>query len=289
MKETLVTGAAGKTGRAVISALSDRGAPVRAFIRGSDQAERVRSAGAQSVVVGDLLREADLVAAAEGASAIYHMAPNMHPDEIAIGRHAIAAGQAAGVSHFVYHSVLHPQTEKMPHHWHKLRVEEILFESGLPFTILQPTVYMQNILANWRAISERGDYPVPYPVETRLSLVDLADVAQVAARVLTEDGYLGATYELAGTLPLSQTQVAARLSRALDRPVAAREVPLIRWKEDAEKSGALSRYAIETLLAMFRYYARHGLVGNPTVLGYLLGRKPTAFETLIERVIAESQ
>jgi hypothetical protein len=33
----------------------------------------------------------------------------------------------------VYHSVLHPQTEQMPHHWHKLRVEEMLLESRLPW------------------------------------------------------------------------------------------------------------------------------------------------------------
>ncbi len=70
---------------------------------------------------------------------------------------------------FVYHSVLHPQIEAMPHHWAKMRVEEMLFAAGFDLTILQPTAYMQNILGAWRGIVEDGVFRVPYPVETRLS------------------------------------------------------------------------------------------------------------------------
>ena len=93
----------------------------------------------------------------------------------------------------------------MPHHWAKLQTEEMLFASGFDLTILQPTAYMQNIVGAWRGITEDGMFRVPYPVETRLSLVDLEDVAEAAALVLTQDGHAGATYELVGTAPLSQT------------------------------------------------------------------------------------
>ena len=117
--------------------------------------------------------------ATEGVRAVYHICPNMLPDEVGIGETVIAAATSAGIERFVYHSVLHPQTEKMPHHWHKLRVEEMLIESGLPFTILQPTAYMQNLLVAWQAIYEQGVYAVPYTVGSRLSLVDLADVAEI--------------------------------------------------------------------------------------------------------------
>ena len=82
----------------------------------------------------------------------------------------------------------------MPHHWKKLRVEEMLFESRLPYTILQPATYMQNLLAYWCKIHEEGIFQLPYSVETRLSMVDLNDVAQAAAIVLTEPGHVGATY-----------------------------------------------------------------------------------------------
>ena len=67
------------------------------------------------------------------------------------GPHAFTLAEAArraGIRHLVYHSVLHPQVEAMPHHWQKMRVEEQLFAAGLPYTILQPAAYMQNVLAH---------------------------------------------------------------------------------------------------------------------------------------------
>ncbi len=144
----LVTGAAGKSGRSVISALAQRGAAVRAYVRREGQIAMVQAAGADTVVIGDLQDAHTLQQAVQCVRALYHICPNMHPDEVAIGRRVIDAALAAGVEHFVYHSVLHPQTATMPHHWNKLQVEEALFESRLPFTILQPTAYMQNLLAS---------------------------------------------------------------------------------------------------------------------------------------------
>ena len=79
-----------------------------------------------------------------------------------MARVVIGAAREADVEHLVFHSVLHPQIEAMPHHWQKMRVEELLLQSGLHYTILQPTIYMQNILASWDAISQNGVYPVPY-------------------------------------------------------------------------------------------------------------------------------
>ncbi|HLB49104.1 MAG TPA: NmrA family NAD(P)-binding protein, partial [Anaerolineales bacterium] len=203
----LVTGAGGKTGRAVIKALAARGESVRAFVHREDHVSAVKALGAAEAAVGDIHDEAALRRAMEGARAVYHICPNVNPDEVAIGRAAISAARVAGVQQFVFHSVLHPQAEAMPHHWNKLRVEESLFESGLPFTILQPTAYMQNTLATWDDILN-GEYVAPYPVETRLSLVDLNDVAEAASTVLTESGHAGATYELVGTPAMTQMEVA---------------------------------------------------------------------------------
>lgn len=278
----LVTGAAGKTGRAVVAALATRGQRVRALVRREEQREAVVAAGAVEIVSGDMRSREVMMAATAGVRAIYHICPNMHPDEMVIGHLAIEACQAAGVQRFVYHSVLHPQTEAMPHHWHKLRVEEMLLESGLPFTVLQPAAYMQNILAGWEAITGQGVYNVPYPVATQLSLVDLADVAEAAALVMAEPGHLGATYELVGTEPLAQTVVAEVLSQVLQRPVRAREVPLAEWQQGAEAAG-LDEYAIGTLVKMFRYYATYGFAGNPRVLTCLLGREPTSLAACLRR------
>lgn len=269
----LITGAAGKTGRAVIRALVAEGQAVAALVRRHEQAAVVKALGAERVVVGDLRDEVVLAQALQGARAVYHIPPNMHPEELTIGLKLMAAARTAGVAHVVYHSVLHPQTEKMPHHWQKLRVEEALFESGLDFTILQPAVYMENWLAQRDAIGQ-GRYPVPYAATTRLSYVALADVAAAATAVLTEgQRHMGATYELVGTPPLSQHDVAAVFAAVLGRPVEVEEVPRAVWRAQAVAAG-LSAYAVETLLAMFAYYEQFGLVGNPNVLRWLLGREP---------------
>lgn len=283
----LVTGAAGKTGQAIIRALVKRDVAVRAFVYRSEKSQTVEEIGAQEVMVGDMANKAAYQRAAEGVGALYHICSNMNPDEVSIGRTAIEAAREVGVRHFVYHSVLHPQTEAMPHHWNKLRVEEMLFESGLNYTILQPAAYMQNILAGWQSIIEEGVYQVPYPVGTRLGMVDLVDVADVAATVLTEPGHSGAIYELAGSDNRTQSEVASILGEGLGRQVKAKQIPLEAWA-DGTRAAGLGEYQVETLLKMFRYYAQYHFWGNPNVLAWLLKRPPTDFRAFVERVKADN-
>jgi len=280
----LITGAGGKTGQAIIRALVTKGQAIRALVRRAEQARPTESLGAQEVVIGELRDEATLRQAAQGVWAIYHICPNVHPDEVSIGRAAIAAARAAGVEHFVYHSVLHPQIEAMPHHWNKLRVEEALFESGLPYTVLQPAAYMQNVLAGWDEIVTRGVYSVPYSTQAPLSLVDLEDAAEAAAAVLTEPGHAGAIYELAGPEVLTPSAIADALSRGLRRPVRAEQIAIEAWVSNAEASG-METYAIDALVKMFRYYDRVGLWGNSRVLSNLLGRAPARFDAFVERAV----
>lgn len=283
----LVTGAAGKTGRAVIQELSAKGEAVRALVHRPEQVSVVEKRGAREALVGDMRQGATMDQATRNVRVVYHICPNVSPDEVAIGQAVVAAARSAGVEHFCFHSVLHPQTEAMPHHWLKLRVEEQLFESGLSFTILQPAAYMQNVLVHWDRIREEGVYRVPYTVETRLSLVDLEDVAEVAALALTEPGHTGATYELVGAEALSQTEVATILSQGLGRPVRAKAVPIETWERQARASG-LADYQVKTLVKMFHYYEDYGFCGNPSVLGWLLGRPPTTFRTFVKRTAGES-
>ena len=284
----LITGAAGKTGRAILKALQARGEPVRALVHRTEGVQAVAALGAHEVVVGDMRDQARMDDAARGVRAVYHICPNMSPDEVAIGRVVTRAARAAGVERFVFHSVLHPQTEAMPHHWQKLRVEELLFETGLAYTILQPAAYMQNILAYWQRIVEEGVYAVPYAIDTKLGMVDLEDVSAAAAIVLTGPDHAGATYELAGGDPLTPAQIAAILEKELGRPVRAEAVPLDAWERGARTSG-LGDYQVETLLQMFRYYERNGFWGNPHVLGWLLGRPAAGFEGWLRRTVAARQ
>ena len=281
----LVTGAAGKTGLAVLAALKQRGVKARAFVKEDDQISTVRQAGAAEVVVGDLL-DADVWRLATTAvSAIYHIGPNLHPQEVRIGQLMIAAARSIGNCRVVFHSVLHPHIREMPHHWSKMKVENILLNSGLTYTIVQPTAYMQNLLAYLPRIQEEGILSVPYPAETELSLVDLHDLAEVAATLLTEPGHNYATYELVGTEPLSQTAVADTFSQVLQRPVEVHSIPLETWKTQSQAKGT-SVETLETALSMFAYYAESGLSGNSQVLRFLLGREATTLTTFLQRVAA---
>jgi NAD(P)H dehydrogenase (quinone) len=278
----LVTGAAGKTGRALIDALRIRGEEVRALVHRPEQARPVLQLGAREVMAGDMRDPGTMKRATLRVRAVYHICPNVSPDEVAIGQAAIEAACSAGVEHFVYHSVLHPQTEDMPHHWQKMRVEESLLKSGLAFTILQPTMYMQNLLAQWPSIVDQGVYTTPYSAETRLSLVDLADVAAAGATVLSETGHAGATYELVGTGALTQHEVAAVLSQGLGRAVGVAVIPREAWRQQAGAAG-LGQYQLDALIRMFEYYERYGLEGNPAVLGWLLGRAPTSLADFVRK------
>lgn len=277
----LITGAAGKTGKAVIQALSTLGVSVRAFVRRKEQIPNLEALGVDDIQVGDLLSYQDVEQSLQGVRAVYHICPNVSPYEFSIGKTVISAARASGAEQCVFHSVMHPQTESMPHHWAKLRVEEFLLESGPPFTILQPTAYMQNLLAHWESITLQGIYPVPYAKEARSCLVDLADVAEVAAKVLTEPGHIGATYELVGTPPLSQTQIAGLIADAIDRPVDVQEIRVDEWETKA-RAGGMGQYQVTTLKQMFTYYDRYGFEGNSNVLSWLLGRSPTSLARYLE-------
>jgi NAD(P)H dehydrogenase (quinone) len=282
----LVTGAGGKTGKAIIKTLVARGANVRAFVRSLSHEAVLKAIGVGEIVIGAMDDPQALSQAVQGVEALYHICPNVSPHEIAFARAMSDAATRSHVRRFVYHSVLHPQIEAMPHHWNKMRVEEMLFSSKLDVTILQPTAYMQNSLAEWDRMRGDGVYRVPYPVETRLSLVDLDDVAEAAATVLTAGGHGGATYELVGTAPMSQIEVAGTFARVLQRDVRAEAEPIEAWSERTLKAG-MDDHQRETLTKMFEAYARDGLRGNPNVLGWLLGRSPTSLAAFAARAVAQ--
>jgi len=280
----LITGAAGKTGQAVIRALQKRGMRIRALVHKDAQIQLLQDLGAQEVIVGDMSSRKTMNQASRGVKSVYHICPNVSPDEIKIGEIVIRAAQSTGVEHIVYHSVLHPQIESMPHHWKKMRVEELIFESGLAYTILQPAPYMQNILAYWDDIVNKSKYTVPYAGNTRLNSVDLEDVAEIAAMVLSEPGYEGAIYELCGAENLSQIELTQILSRYLGHRVDVEVVPLDEWEVSSRNKG-MGDYQVNTLIKMFKYYEQFGLIGNSHILECLLHRSPTSYVSFIEQTI----
>jgi uncharacterized protein YbjT (DUF2867 family) len=274
----LVTGASGKTGRVIMDALLSKGHAVKALIHSPTQAKSLDERVVP--IIGDMNSMVDMMRAMTDVSAVYHICPNMHPDELDIGRYAIQAAKKNGVRHFVYHSVLHPQIKEMPHHWKKMQVEGLLFKSGLSFTILQPAAYLQNLLQYKKAIQEQNSYSVPYNGGTRIGMIDLRNIAEVASSVITNARHFGSTYELATDECYSQTELADMLTQICKRKISFKEINRNQWEEAMKKSGMTS-YAVSSLLKMFQYYEAYGFSGNGMVIKTLLGRKPNSVEAFL--------
>ncbi|PKN87259.1 MAG: nucleoside-diphosphate sugar epimerase [Chloroflexi bacterium HGW-Chloroflexi-8] len=284
----LVTGASGKTGKSIVKKLAENGIPVRAMVRTSTQMEEMRKLGAKEAGIADMKDGISVNSIFKGVEKVYHICPNMSPDEESIGDLMIRAAQENGLSQFVYHSVLHPQVESMPHHWKKMHVEEKLMKSKLVFTILQPAAYMQNILGYWDKMMQGGVYEIPYSTRSQSSMIDLKDLAEVVFKVMTEPDHYYATYELCGCEQLSADQIAEIVSQKSGKKVVARDLDRNTWEIEM-RSKNMAEYARETLLKMFQYYEQFDFIGNCNQLTWLLGRSPNTFGNFIEEFILENK
>ncbi|MGY1696291.1 SDR family oxidoreductase [Geodermatophilus sp. SYSU D00814] len=260
----VVTAAGGPTGTAVVGALRARGERVRAVVATARPRPKLDALGAE-VVVADLT--GDLSPALAGADALYLVWPNFDPREATGAPAVLRAAARAGVGRLVYHSVLRPQARSMPHHAAKDRVEEaldaVVAGTGARWRVLQPCAYADNLDAAVPAAADTGQLPSPWGLQAAQSFVDLRDVAEAAAVLLTEDGLDSGTFEAAGPRELTAPDVAALLTTHLGRDVTAVDAGL------PDDDGS---YARRCLRAMFAEYRAHGFTGSPRVLTALLGR-----------------
>jgi len=276
-----VTGANGKTGRAVAHALSAAGLTPVGVVRRPESVDELAESGV-TARRADLEDPEALSLAFGDVDAVYHVPPNMHPREDQLGERVIAAAERAGVERFVLHSVLHPYVPAMPHHLRKARTELALRATGLAWSILQPASYTQNLLPFWTAARDTGVYAVPYDVHQPFTPVDLADVGAAAAAVLTDSSCVFGSYELAGPQQLTSADLGDLLGELAGRAVVTRRRDLDAWRGAMSAAGA-DAGEVDDLAAMFTWYDAHGLVGSPLVLRSLLGREPTDVATALRR------
>ncbi len=275
-----VLGATGKTGRAVVAAALRRGLSVRATSRDPGAAS-VRDPGAAvgrlswhraDVVTGEGLAEA-----LTGADAAYLVVPNVHPAEVEAIEHAARAATDAGVERVVYHSVADPDDARMTHHLRKGRAERVLRDLRPDAVVLRPCAYQQNLVPAALA----GRLEVPYRTSAPFSLVDLGDVAEVAASALAGDLEPGSTHDLGGPEELSVEDLARLATAVLGRPVRAVAVSAEQWR--AGPGAGVGGSALEDLLAMFAAYDESGFTVDPAPLARLLGRPPTTWAQLLTK------
>ena len=141
--------------------------------------------------------------------------------------------------------------------------------------MLQPCAYADNLDGQFAQAPATGFLRSPWGLEQAQSFVDLRDVADAAAVLLTEDGLDGGTFEAAGPEPVTAVDVAARFGAALHREVVAVDaapdgpVPAL--------DGTAQAYAAHCLRRMFDHYRAFGFTGSPRVLEALLGRPARTF------------
>jgi uncharacterized protein YbjT (DUF2867 family) len=269
----VVTAAGGRTGAAVVRALRSRGERVRAVVVGGRPRPELTALGAD-VVTADLTDVAAVESLLTGADALYLIWPNFDPDEATGAGALLAAAGRTGVGRVVYHSVLRPQARAMPHH----AVEEVLDASGLRWRVLQPCAYADNLDGQLAEVAATGLFRSPWGLEQAQSLVDVQDVADAAAVLLTEDGLDGGTFEAVGPQPLTAPQIAECLAARLGREVRA---------VDVVPDGPVpppEDYAGRCRRLMFDHYRAHGFTGSPRVLEALLGRPTRTFAEHIDAV-----
>ena len=270
----VVTAAGGRTGAAVVRALGSRGERVRALVARSRSRPELTALGAE-VVSAELTDAAAVEPLLAGADALYLIWPNFHPGETPGTAALLAAARRAGVGRVVYHSVLRPQARAMPHHAAKDRVEEALDGSGRRWRVLPPCAYADNLDGQLAEADTTGLFRSPWGLEQAQSLVDLRDVADAAAVLLTEDGLDGGTFEAVGPEPLTAPRIAELLAARLEREVRAVDVvpdgPVPPLRE------CLADYRAHCSRLMFDHYRAHGFTGSSRVLEALLGRPARTF------------
>lgn len=227
---TLVLGAAGGQGGAVVRALLSRGAAVRGLVRDPRSAAAQRLAGQNvEVVGGDLEDRASLASAMRGVAGVFAMTTPFESGpaaEIAQGRAVLAAAHQARVPHLVFSSVAGAdQDTGVPHFETKAVIERELAAGEVPYTILGPTYFFDNALGDVERIRQ-GVLDLPLPPHRRLQQLARPDLGAFATAVLVApDAFVGRRIELAGDAP-TPVEMAAASGAALGGTVRHNEVRL---------------------------------------------------------------
>lgn len=269
----LVTGATGNVGRHLLDGLAAADVPARVLVR--DPARLSGPHDHLEIVTGDLDVPATLAPAMDGVGRVFLLAPG--PDVPAQDAAVIGAAADAGVEHVVMVSSLGAELGGIAGGRPHLPGEALLRESGLAWTLLHPSEFMTNTLW-WRdTITGTGSIFVPTGTG-RIGFIDPADIAAVAAHVLTTDGHHGRTYRLTGPAALTTADVAAHLADVLDRPVQHIDVTPEAFRAGMDQAGlppALIEMQVEYCAAV-----RAGTVDIVTDdVPRLLGRPATDYLT----------
>jgi uncharacterized protein YbjT (DUF2867 family) len=212
------------------------------LVRNREKTKELEKVPTVEIVEGDMSRKSSMGSALDGVDrALMISAPLM--DMVETQCMFIDACKAAGVRHVIKFSGLdaRPETAFPFGRMHK-EIEEYLEKSGLAWTHLRPTGFMQEYLREAPGIIQQGALYLALD-DVRLNPIDLVDVAKVAYLLLRDGGHEGARLSMTGPEALTMAELADRISRAIGRTV--RYVPVSR----TERRQALITHGIPPEIA----------------------------------------
>lgn len=272
----LVTGATGTVGSRVLRELLGLGAPVCAGVH----ARPLEVEGVEAHAI-DFDRPETLPTALEGVEAAF-LASYATRHEQAL----VPAAVHTGVERIVKLSAWQADREEfVVGRWHR-EVERAIKRSGLAWTFLRPNSYMQNVVTVMGETIRNEGAIYDSVGDARISHVDTRDVAATAARVLTEPGHDGRTYELSGPETLTHHDLAATLTRVLGRPI--RYVPI---DDEAYRHGCLqagmANWEADAYVDLNRYYRTGKASAVTDGVRQLTGREPGSVEAYCRDIASQ--
>jgi uncharacterized protein YbjT (DUF2867 family) len=277
----LVTGATGLNGSELIRRLSAGGVAVRALARDPAKAAAIAALPNVEIVQGDMARPETLKAALRDVASAM-LISSSDPMMLEVQSNFIDAAKQAGVRHVVKLSGIMPElTSAFRFARMHGEIEQRLEASGMAFTHLRAGEFMPAYFRQAANIAAKGAMFLPME-EARIASIDVGDIAEIAAKVLTSPGHEGKTYPLTGPEALTMTEVAAKLSAATGKTIRYVNVP----PEDARKAqlaAGMPPYLADALFELFaeRRNGKEAKVWPDAAV--LLGRRATSFEEFARR------
>ena len=234
-KKVLITGATGNIASLVIPQLIEKGIDVRAFVHNASKAEKLKAEGVE-IVEGDFSSAEKLNEAIKGVDVVLSITPPA-ADAFAQAAAITKAAKENGVKHLIRISAIGaaenaPTDNGRIHH----KTDEDIIASGIPYTILRPNFYMQNVFMSVPTILEQGNMYWGMG-EGNLSMIDVRDVADACVSLIVNGGHENKIYQPNGPASINFTQIAKIISDGIGKPVNYVAVPAEAVSEAIKKAG----------------------------------------------------
>ncbi|MDV0513148.1 SDR family oxidoreductase [Citrobacter portucalensis] len=279
-----ITGATGQLGQYVIESLLKTvpASQIVAIVRNPAKATALSQQGI-TVRQADYSDEAALTAALQGIDKLLLISSSEVGQRAPQHRNVINAAKAAHVKFIAYTSLLHADTSPLGLADEHVATEKMLAESGIAYALLRNGWYTENYLASAPAALEHGVF-IGAAGEGKIASATRADYAAAAARVISEDGHAGKTYELAGDAGWTLSQLAAELAKQSGKKVVYQNL------SEADFAAALKGVGLPAGLADMLAdsdtgASKGGLFDDSHTLSNLIGRPTTSLADSVKGIV----